>query len=188
MSKQATLLFIVALTAGALWPQSPGNSSPTPPPKRAQLVTLNVVAFDSHGLPVGDLTADDFQIQDQGKRQQIVFFRRNEPPSHEGSRQADAPGAQRYSNRSGATTQNATVVLLDLLNGNMSDRGSGWEGLSRALEHLESGDNLYVYLLTAEAKLYPVHGLPGSEADDAARRAGYGRSISGLCSITRYAW
>ncbi len=62
----------------------------------------------------------------------------------------------------------ATVILLDLLNANLSDRGSGWEGISRAVEHMETTDGLFLYLLTAEGKLYPVHGLPGTEATEAA--------------------
>jgi VWFA-related protein len=148
----------VALTVGMLWPQETAL-------QRERLVTLNVVAFDSKGLPVGDLTEDDFQIQDQGKKQQIVMFRRNES-----GRSETAPlRAHEYSNRAANTPQHATVILLDLLNGNMSDRGSGWEGVDRALQHMESGDNLYLYLLTADSTLYPVRGIQegGSAPADA---------------------
>jgi VWFA-related protein len=162
MSKRKLFPFL-ALSACALWAQTAapdGNARQAALPKRAQLVTLNVVAFDSHGQPVGDLTEDDFQIQDQGKKQQIVFFRRNETKPR-----ADAPAdAHEHSNRSGATVQQATIILLDLLNADLSDRGSGWDGIAKALEHLESADSLYFYFLTAEAKLYPVHGLPGTES------------------------
>lgn len=127
------------------------------------MVTLNVAAFDTHGQPVSDLTRDDFQVQDQGKRQQIAFFRRHESRP----RREEVLGPHEYSNRAGPLVQDATVILLDLLNANLSDRGTGWEGVDRALEHLEKADNLYLYLLTADARLFPVHGLPGSEVDDA---------------------
>ena len=54
------LLAGIALIA---WPVRPGS------PK----ITLNVVARDSHDQPVGDLTADDFQVSDQGKSQHITL-------------------------------------------------------------------------------------------------------------------
>jgi VWFA-related protein len=37
--------------------------------------------------------------------------------------------------------------------------------LSKALQSLESSDYLYLYLLTREAKLYPVHGIPGATGE-----------------------
>ena len=36
-----------------------------------RLMDLNVVALDDHGRPVTDLTADDFQISDAGKPQEL---------------------------------------------------------------------------------------------------------------------
>ena len=116
MAAQRKLFTGVLLTACVLWAQSVSTDTPPPsngPLKRPQLVTLNLVAFDGHGQPVGDLTSDDFQIQDQGKRQQVVFFRHNESKP----RTSDALAPHQYSNRSGATVQQATVILLDLLDG-----------------------------------------------------------------------
>lgn len=40
---------------------------------QAPKITLRVVAHDSHDQPVGDLTADDFQVSDQGKSQHITL-------------------------------------------------------------------------------------------------------------------
>jgi hypothetical protein len=48
--------------------------SAAPAQSDLKLVDLDVVAFDSHGQPVTDLTADDFQITDAGKPQTISFF------------------------------------------------------------------------------------------------------------------
>ena len=140
----------------------PADGEGTRPPR----VTVNVVAFDGHGDPVGDLTAGDFEIQDQGRRQRIVHFRRNEGRP----RLLPAAGHHEYSNRSETSVQQAAVIVLDLLNGNMTDRGSGWEGINSALEHIESANNLYLYILTAEAKMFPVHGLPDPEVDAAPQQ------------------
>src|SRR4029077_5869578 len=97
-------------------------------------------------------TADDFLITDQGKRQQIVMFRRNQA----GPRPAATVGEHVYSNRAAGTRQ-ATVILLDLLNASMADRGGGWEGVNRALEKTESGERVYLYLVTAEGRLASDH-------------------------------
>src|ERR1017187_9797221 len=40
-----------------------------------RLENLNVIAVDSRGEPVTDLTSDDFQVTDAGKPQKIAFFR-----------------------------------------------------------------------------------------------------------------
>jgi VWFA-related protein len=105
------------------------------PPRRNQ-ITLNVVAFDSSGHPVSDLTSADLKVTDQGKAQTIRFFRRN--------------------------TEKAPVVLLfDLLNDNLGNRGYGTQAIVHALEPLESSDSVYLYLLTGEAAIKPVRALPG---------------------------
>jgi len=110
-----------------------------------------VVALDSHGQPVGDLTAGDFEIADAGKPQKVAIFRHSESKLT----QAAPPGAGEFSNRGAANVQHATVILLDLLNqsfGRGARRRATWW---RGLKSVESGDALYLYLLTADAKAIP---------------------------------
>ena len=115
-------------------------------------ITLRVVAHDSHDQPVGDLTANDFQVSDQGKSQHITLVQ------HPESRQLDAtPGARAEP----ATAPPHTVVLLfDLLNANLAYRGYGTEEVEKALQNTESNSNsIYLYLLTnsgVEEKLSAV--------------------------------
>jgi VWFA-related protein len=123
----------------------------------SQLVNLNVIAVDSHGEPVTDLTSADFQVTDAGKPQRIIFFRDYDsklspPPSL-------APNE--VSNRTGANIPRATIILLDLLNEGFGTRGYSSDQLVKYLSSLESADYLYLYLLTNEGRLYVVHGLPG---------------------------
>jgi VWFA-related protein len=120
-----------------------------------KVVDLNVVALDSQGRPADDLTADDFQITDAGKPQSIVFFRHND----DGLRRVRNGEFRGFTNlRPGAA--NATVILFDLFNESPGSRGHARNEIVRRLESLESGDRLYLYLLSQQGRLVPVHGLP----------------------------
>lgn len=148
----------LALTAGALVAQGQPRAALPPP---ANVITLNVIARDARNQAVTDLSVDDFQVTDQGKPQKITFFHR-----YEDGRQLSAPlGPREYSNRSGAAPH-ALAILFDLLNADFSYRGYGAEEIVRSLEHLESSDLVYLYLLTSAGKLYPIRAAP--DADSAA--------------------
>src|ERR1035441_8887595 len=75
----------------------------------AKLIRLNVVALDAHGQPVTGLHRADFQLLEDGKPQDIAFFRFTG-----GWALRAKPGPGEYSNRAGAAWH-ATVVLIDLL-------------------------------------------------------------------------
>src|SRR5262249_21138328 len=107
-------------------------------PQTSARISLDIVAIDGHDQIVGDLTSQDFQVSDEGKLQRIVSFGRS-PES-----QVKPP----------------VVILFDLLNGNLGSQGYGTEEIIQALQHFESGDSLYLYLLTNQARLSPVRALP----------------------------
>jgi VWFA-related protein len=121
----------------------------------APQVHLNVVAKDSHGQAVMDLTRDDFQVFEGSKPQRMVSFRRNE----QNVKRVMQAAPDEYSNRSGAPTVPVRVILFDLLNARFEDRGYMLNQLVPALQHVEAGDSLYFYILTMNGTLYPVHGL-----------------------------
>jgi len=134
------------------------------PQADTKLVDLNVVALDNHGQPVKNLTADDFQIFDAGKKQKITLFRANSSDAG-----TEAPlRAHEFSNRSGSTITHATVILFDLMNEGFATRGVATSKLTQALESLDSADDVYLYLLTVEGRLFAVHGITGEEAQGAA--------------------
>jgi VWFA-related protein len=140
----------------------------TETPRPPQPVRLNVVAVDSHGDPVDDLAKTDLQVFDNGKPEQIVSFRHDDSRVHRAA--TLAPGE--FSNRTGTNVRHATVILFDLLNEHMGARGNSWNELVRFLQPLEVSEGLYLYLLTLEGRLYPVHGLPNPEAKDTPDSAG----------------
>jgi VWFA-related protein len=100
-------------------------------------VALQVVALDSAGQAVPDLTASDFKVYDNGSQQQIVSVRMNK-----------------------TGRPSALVVLFDLLNTNFSSRGEIWDIMKTSVSRLPADVPLYLYLLVEDGSLYAVHGLP----------------------------
>jgi VWFA-related protein len=140
---------LAAILACALLPAQEAPQHP---------VRLSLVAVDSRGSPVADLSASDLQVYDDGRPQQIASFRHTEP----GNRRPAPPGPQEFSNRTDSATH-ATVILFDLLNDSLYERGPAWSELIGQLESLESSQGIYLYLLTMDGVLLPVHGLPEPE-------------------------
>jgi VWFA-related protein len=128
-------------------------------PPAAPVVKLNVVAVDARGQTVADLTREDFKVFDGGKLQHIASFRRNDIKPL----RVAPPGPNEYSNRSGAPLSRATVILFDLLNARFDDRAYAVSRLVPALQHVEASDSLFLYILTIDGTLYPVHPLPDPE-------------------------
>ncbi len=142
----------MALAASGLLAQAPA-----PPP----LIHLYPVVLDASGQPVTDLTAADFKIVDQGKPETIYSFQKPSAPG--------APlGAIEFSNRPGGVMPHATVVLFDMINMNQADRLDTWKEFDKSLPQLESGENVYFYVLTLEGVLTPIHGFGPKAADDKA--------------------
>ncbi len=131
-----------------------GGQAPQP---EVPIRNLSLVALDSRGQPVIDLTADEITINDGGKPRKVAFIRHIE--------RRLAPGANlapnEYSNRAGHVIPHATVILLDLMNQSFSTRNIAANQLTKFLQSAENTDYVYVYFLTIEGKLYTVRGLPG---------------------------
>jgi VWFA-related protein len=158
MRSVGTMLLVAAMALLAAVLRAGGPASDL------RLVDLNVVALDNHGEAVTDLTADDFQISDAGKPQIISFFRRNNADS-QGLKQPPALGPNQFANRARGGAGNATVILFDLLNLGYGARGMAANEMVRTLGGIEPSGSLYLYLLSVNAKLFPVHGIsPGEEA------------------------
>jgi VWFA-related protein len=165
-------MLLIPAIALALPPQRPEQAPPPP-----AVVNLNVVALDSKGQSVMDLEADDLRVWDNGKPQKISAFRRRQSRLS-----TPAPlGPREYANRAGNVIPHATVILFDQLNTQFADRGYVSNQLVNVLQKFESPDNLYLYLITTNGGLYPVHGLPGNE-EDAAKDSSWTRDIQAKLS------
>ena len=159
MSKWAVAGFLVA--SGTVWLAlaRPNGQADEPRPPAAPLIKLNVVAVDARGQTVADLTRDDFQVFEGARLQHIASFRRNDVKLL----RTLPPRPNEFSNRSGASLSRATVILFDLLNARFDDRGYAANQLVPALQHVEAGDSLFLYILAIDGTLYPIHPLPDPE-------------------------
>lgn len=126
----------------------------------SHLVDFNVVALDSRGEPVRDLKSEELEVFDNGKRQTLAYFRHLESAP----RQRVPLGANQYSNRGAANLGHPVVILFDQLNQVLGDRGYTSNAIVHSLEPMENGSDLYLYLLSVDGQLYPVHALPTGES------------------------
>jgi VWFA-related protein len=125
-----------------------------------KLNILNVAAIDSQGDPVTGLHVADFQLSKDGKPQTIAFFR------FTGDQPVPLvkPGPNEYSNRAAAPLR-ATAIIIDLLNDRTMSGSVIADDVSRYLKNLESSQGLYLYILTVNGDLYPLHALPKPDSE-----------------------
>ena len=121
------------------------------------MVTFEIVALDNRGTPVTRLPAQNLRIYDDGKPLYAAFCR----PLESGDA-GTRLGPREYSNRPIRGDSRSTLILLDLLNADLMERNMGGNEIVQALTMLEPGQRVYVYLLTRDGTLYPVHALPGA--------------------------
>ena len=151
MPKFKSIFVTFAMTAPALL--ADGGSLPV-------LMHLNPVVLDASGQPVTDLTAADFKIVDNGKAESIYFF-------HKPDVGPAAPLAPlERTNRPGGVQPHTTAILFDMINLVDSDRLENWKALDKSVPQLESGENIYFYVLNLEGGLIPIHPIGPKSADD----------------------
>jgi VWFA-related protein len=129
-------------------------------PAPGPLVRLYPVAFDDSGKPVTDLTAADFKIVDQNKPETIFSFQKPWQP------ETAKLESLEFSNRTSNNTAHTAVILFDMINLADADRLATWKALDKALPELQSGENLYFYVLNLEGALIPIHPMGPPAADD----------------------
>ena len=147
------LIFILSCAFGqtASPPEQSLNSAQTTtgktPPifhSESRLVVVDVVVT-KHREPVTDLTQSDFQVLEDGKRQQIQFFEAH-TPSTSTERQAALPEHQ-YSNISDETPSSINIVLFDLLNTPLTDQPYAREQMVQFLKTLPPGRQVALFEL-----------------------------------------
>ncbi len=163
-------LAITALPFAALARKKPKQQGSSLP----RAVILDVVALDNNGSPVTDLLASDVRISDNGKWQQVALFR----PNFAKRRNTEALVADEYSNREHPTLPR-TVILFDLMNERFATDAIAQNELVHALEDQETGEALYLYILTNRGDFIPIHPLLSQEAET-VRRANWTRQIHPL--------
>ena len=134
--------------------QQTASSTPSPAQPAVQvktrLVTVDVVAQDSHGNVIRGLTADDFEVSDGG-RQKIARFAFIDKSPDGGPPKAAAPAPARgiYSNQVAIDrlSMPPTVVLVDSLNSDMANIASTRRDMVTLLKTLPRDTPIAVFLL-----------------------------------------
>ena len=128
--------------------QAPVASAADNPPAQVRLVRMNVVASDSAGKQVGDLTADDFKVRDQNKDRRVTMLHANVAPTL---------AAGEISNQVIPGVRPATIILIDLLNPERLAQLEALKDLRKTLEQLKSGESLFLYRLDVDGTVEPLH-------------------------------
>ncbi len=127
--------------------QQPPNQASSVLRAETRLVTVDVVATDSHGNVVRDLKAEDFDLSDGGRQKIQKFAFIDKSASSATAAQPQPPGV--YSNQAEISSlpMPPTVVLLDSLNTNTADLLTTRQHMLDLLKSLPSGAPVAVFLL-----------------------------------------
>lgn len=141
-------------------PVTPGNESVPTFQSKVNLVVVPVVVRDKHGEPIGNLTKDDFQLFDKGRRQAIVSFsaikRTKEIPT------SDAPAtALPVDTKTGASSRSeanpskrSLIYLFDDLNIRFAAMANIRDAAVRYFKNnLAEGDRAAIYTFSGNPTL-----------------------------------
>jgi VWFA-related protein len=120
-----------------------------------RLVNVTVIAHDSAGRPVTNLTASDFQVFEDGKEEKIEVFSINTDRQAQTATAALTPPptlapnlfTNRLQTRDGG---GVSVVLLDRLNSSFEDQKQARDQILRLLANAQPRDRLALYVLESD--------------------------------------
>ena len=149
--------------------QAPATPQPATQPGTAavlkvktRLVIVDVVALDHKGVPVGDLKAEDFSLQEEGTPQKISIFSFQQGSFQHGDQPQGRPAALvpavmppgRITNMPRFKTNSTlNVLLLDVINVASNNQKYTREQMLKFLEKLPAGQPLAVYALGSKLRM-----------------------------------
>ncbi|MDR3727207.1 MAG: VWA domain-containing protein [Terracidiphilus sp.] len=163
----------ITLTAANDVPDEPANAPQTQEggvtlKLTSRLVDVGIVAYDKKGHPVKDLKQEDFEVYDNGRKQEIRFFSALVSPSPTQPQvqpQAQAapnappeavPAEHAFSNRAADTAAGpgpapeagATILLIDESHIAWADMNHARQEILRFLATLPGGERVGLYTMT----------------------------------------
>jgi len=139
--------FVAALVCAAAAPsaQQPTFRS------SVRLVNVTVVAHDSAGRPVTNLTAADFQVFEDGKEEKIEVFSIDTDRPVQTATSAPALAPNVFTNRKQTREGGGvTVVLFDRLNSSFEDQKFARDQIIRMLAKAQPRDRVALYVLESD--------------------------------------
>ena len=125
-----------------------------------RLVDVGVVAFDRKGHPITGLKPEDFEIYDNGRKQEVRFFKSPANPEEitPQSQPVSSPGESVYSNRraeidsakagAGPAESSVTILMIDSDGLAWADLAYAREQTLRFLQTMTLNERIGVYILT----------------------------------------
>ncbi|MDR3727722.1 MAG: VWA domain-containing protein [Terracidiphilus sp.] len=160
----------ISVSEAAGVPNAPANLPPSAPGTgftlrtTARLVDVGVVAFDKKGHPVTDLKLGDFEIYDNGRKQDVRYFSQADltgpelpvPPAAQDNN-ADSQTQPLFSNRRAtveggkatptSSESSTTILLMDGSNLSFADLTYARGEALRFLKTLPSGERVGLYAM-----------------------------------------
>jgi VWFA-related protein len=159
----------ITLTAASGVPDEPAHA---PQPQEggvtlkltSRLVDVGIVAYDKKGHPVKDLKQEDFEVYDNGRKQEIRFFSALASQAPAQTQTQAAPGApsataaqeHAFSNRAAdtatkpmaASEAGATILLIDESHIAWADMSHARQEILKFLATLPAGERVGLYTMT----------------------------------------
>jgi VWFA-related protein len=133
----------------ALHPQDSGYSLKI----NARLVDVGIVVYDKKGHPVKDLKPEDFELSDNGNKQEIRFFSQFASPAQAAPAVGETPN-RTFANRSrnaaagpvaSAPESGATILLIDESHVAWSDMANARQQILKFLGTVAPGERVGLY-------------------------------------------
>lgn len=143
----AFTLSLLAYRAAPNFAQESATKGETVLKAETRMIEVNVVAQDSKGRAVKDLTRDDFELFDNGKEVPIDVFAAEfaEPTSPTATIATLPPNT--FTNRIQGVPPSVTVILLDGLNTTYEDQTWARTEVIRFLENLQPQNRVAIFML-----------------------------------------
>jgi VWFA-related protein len=151
----------ISTAAATGLPESPAHPADQPAESQssaytlrlnARLVDVNVVALDKRGHPITDLKPEDFEVFDNGVKQNVHSFNRAEAGVNAAAPPAPAAGMKQpefsnHGSKAPVDDRNTVVLLIDGSNLAFTDYAHVRQQTSYFLETLPEGERVALYAM-----------------------------------------
>src|SRR5713226_7894646 len=117
-----------------------------------RLVVTDVVATDSNGKPVTNLSVDDFKVLENGRPLRVANFSFHQPAAQVASRTVSLP-PDVITNMPAYTASSMNIILFDSANGDASEHAYARDELMKFLATAEIHEPLAIFALHTDLKL-----------------------------------
>jgi len=120
----------------------------------SRLVDVGIVAYDKKGHPVKDLKAEDFEVYDNGRKQEVRFFSQfatdalSIQPAAAAPDRAFSNHAESAASASTASDAGATILLIDESHIAWADMSHARQEILKFLGNVVPGERVGLYTMT----------------------------------------